>query len=267
MRFLRGRALAWAGEVNASNSVGTPTNGDFVTKFRAVFEHTDYHGNASICLSSPWLGSGSVADYTVDFRVLAVDSQRNDEALRGVTASVWICPYTILPSSCLVAAVTWEMELVVRKAQQFQADPGNGPLTVSLCLIMFVHRFCNTLKAYYGDLHLWLSLLAPSAPKGRPHIILQLVCFVTGIPPSQGGRVILTIAAHFSKAVHFVALSKLPSARETPDLQVTHVFRLQTPCNSLRYSLRQRFTINFPTVERVLSSSVIWFPLQAAVFD
>lgn len=38
--------------------------------------------------------------------------------------------------------------------------------------------------------------------------------------------VILTIVDRFSKAIHLVALSKLPSASETADLLIQHVFRL-----------------------------------------
>lgn len=37
---------------------------------------------------------------------------------------------TILPASCVLAVVTWDMESLVRKAQhthQIQPDPGNGP--------------------------------------------------------------------------------------------------------------------------------------------
>ncbi|KAF7649216.1 hypothetical protein LDENG_00144960 [Lucifuga dentata] len=69
-----------------------------------------------------------------------------------------------------------------------------------------------------GLLH---PLPIPSCPWS--HITLD---FVTGLPPSQGNTVILTIVDRFSKAVHFLALPKLPSARETADLLVLHVFRL-----------------------------------------
>ncbi|KAI3375592.1 hypothetical protein L3Q82_003912 [Scortum barcoo] len=60
---------------------------------------------------------------------------------------------------------------------------------------------------------------------GRPwsHIALD---FVTGLPPSNGKTVILTIVDRFSKAAHFVALAKLPTARETADLLANHVVRL-----------------------------------------
>lgn len=48
--------------------------------------------------------------------------------------------------------------------------------------------------------------------------------FVTGLPPSDGNTIILTIVEHFSKDIHFVPLTKRPSALETFNLLVTHVF-------------------------------------------
>ncbi len=52
------------------------------------------------------------------------------------------------------------------------------------------------------------------------------VDFVTGLPPSRGNSVILTVIERFSKAVHFIVLPKLPTACETADPQVNHVFYL-----------------------------------------
>uniref|UniRef100_A0A8D0AQG0 Reverse transcriptase n=1 Tax=Sander lucioperca TaxID=283035 RepID=A0A8D0AQG0_SANLU len=71
------------------------------------------------------------------------------------------------------------------------------------------------------------GLLRPLPLPGRPwsHIALD---FVTGLPPSRGNDTILTIVDRFSKAVHFVALPKLPSAAETADLMVNHVFRIHS---------------------------------------
>ena len=68
-------------------------------------------------------------------------------------------------------------------------------------------------------------MLHPLPVPGRPwsHIALD---FVTGLPPSEGKDTILTIVDRFSKTVHFVALAKLPSAAETADLMVNHVFRI-----------------------------------------
>lgn len=36
-------------------------------------------------------------------------------------------PDTILPTTCVVAAVSWGIESIVKEAQQTQPDPGNGP--------------------------------------------------------------------------------------------------------------------------------------------
>lgn len=173
---------------------------------------------------------------------------------------------TILPSACVVAAVSWEIESVVRKAQETQPDPGNGP---SNCLFVpdsarsqvlqwghssplachpGINRTLSLLKRHFwwptmdADTRAFVSacsvcaqnksshrppagLLCPLPVPSRPwsHIALD---FVTGLPLSQGNSVILTIVDRFSKAVHFVALPKLPTAQETADLLMLHVFRL-----------------------------------------
>ena len=64
-----------------------------------------------------------------------------------------------------------------------------------------------------------LRPLRPLPVPGRPwsHIALD---FVTGLPPSSGKT------HRFSKAAHFIALPKLPSAFTTAELLVMHVFRL-----------------------------------------
>ncbi|KAI2652522.1 Transposon Tf2-9 polyprotein [Labeo rohita] len=70
-----------------------------------------------------------------------------------------------------------------------------------------------------------VGLLQPLPSPSRPwsHIALD---FVSGLPPSRGFTVILTVADRFSKAVHFVPLPKLPSAKETAQLVIDHVFRI-----------------------------------------
>ncbi|KAL0185658.1 hypothetical protein M9458_017328, partial [Cirrhinus mrigala] len=50
--------------------------------------------------------------------------------------------------------------------------------------------------------------------------------FVTGLPESQGKNTILTIVDRFSKAVHLVALTGLPSAKTTAELILEHVVHL-----------------------------------------
>lgn len=67
------------------------------------------------------------------------------------------------------------------------------------------------------------GLLQPLPVPRRPwsHIALD---FVIRLPPSDGNTAILTIVDRFSKAVHLVSLVKLPSAKETAELLVQHVF-------------------------------------------
>uniref|UniRef100_A0A4W6C473 Integrase catalytic domain-containing protein n=1 Tax=Lates calcarifer TaxID=8187 RepID=A0A4W6C473_LATCA len=69
------------------------------------------------------------------------------------------------------------------------------------------------------------GLLRPLPIPHRPwsHIAVD---FVTGLPPSDGNNTILTVIDRFSKSVHFIPLSKLPSALETANLLIQHVFRL-----------------------------------------
>ncbi|KAM7396388.1 hypothetical protein PAMP_019432 [Pampus punctatissimus] len=62
------------------------------------------------------------------------------------------------------------------------------------------------------------SHLPPAVSSFCSHLALD---FVTGLPPSQGDTVIFTVVDRFSKAVYYVALSKLPTACETTDLFVS----------------------------------------------
>ncbi|KAM9745773.1 uncharacterized protein ACNS7B_010000 [Menidia menidia] len=50
--------------------------------------------------------------------------------------------------------------------------------------------------------------------------------FITGLPPSEGHTVILTVVDRFSKMVHLVPLPKLPSAKEMGVILAKEVFRL-----------------------------------------
>ncbi|XP_027132312.1 uncharacterized protein K02A2.6-like [Larimichthys crocea] len=72
---------------------------------------------------------------------------------------------------------------------------------------------------------LCLVHLLPLPVPHRPwsHISLD---FVTGLPPSQGHTTILTVVDRFSKMAHFIPLPKLPSAKETAELVLQHIFWL-----------------------------------------
>lgn len=87
---------------------------------------------------------------------------------------------------------------------------------VSACMVCT--RGKTSHRPPFGEVH-------PLPVPGRPwsHIAQD---FITGLPPSQGNDTVLTIVDRFSMAVHFIALPKLPTARETADLLVQHVFRL-----------------------------------------
>ena len=177
-------------------------------------------------------------------------------------------PEPILPPSCLVATLTWEIESAVLQAQGQQPDPGTGPPnrlfvpdSVRSRVLTWAHstkltchpgmmrtldflrqRFwwatmdadtrsliaaCATCARNKSSTKPRSGLLRPLPIPSRPwsHISLD---FVTGLPPSEGTTTILTIIDRFSKTAHFLALPKLPSARETADLLVLHVFRLHS---------------------------------------
>ena len=69
------------------------------------------------------------------------------------------------------------------------------------------------------------GLLQPLPIPGRPwsHIAVD---FVTGLPTSKGNTTIFTIVDRFSKAAHFLALPKLPTAQQTAEILCRDVVRL-----------------------------------------
>lgn len=69
------------------------------------------------------------------------------------------------------------------------------------------------------------GLLRPLPVPSRPWAQIALD-FITGLPSSGGNTVILTVIDRFSKAARFVPLPKLPSARETAQIVVDHVFKI-----------------------------------------
>ena len=170
---------------------------------------------------------------------------------------------TILPSSCVVGAAGWEIEGVVQRDQPVpQGCPPNRlfvPLSVRppvlqwghssrischpgfrRTLVLLQQRFwwpsmaadtkefvaaCSVCARIKASHQAPAGLLRPLPIPHRPwsHIAVD---FITGLPPSEGNTVILTIIDQFSKAAHFIPLSKLPSALQTANLLVVHVFRI-----------------------------------------
>lgn len=71
-----------------------------------------------------------------------------------------------------------------------------------------------------------LCLPAQFAPRTRVLISLLFVCFTPYPSPPAPNTVVLTVVDHFSKAAHFILLPKLPSAKETVQVVVDHIFRI-----------------------------------------
>lgn len=175
-------------------------------------------------------------------------------------------PATILSRGHLVATLTWEVEEKVKAALETEPGPSACPpdrLFVPQSLRSEVLQWAHgsRLTCHPGasrtkevlQQRFWWSTLSEDtadfvkacvicnqcktprqAPAGllhplpvphRPwsHVSLD---FVTGLPLSNGCTVILTVVDRFSKMAHFVALPKLPSAKETAELMLQHVFRL-----------------------------------------
>ena len=70
-----------------------------------------------------------------------------------------------------------------------------------------------------------MGLLQPLSIPSRPWSNISLD-FVTGLPASQGHTTVLTVVARFSKMVRFIALPKLPSAKETAEVMMDLVFKI-----------------------------------------
>ncbi len=161
-------------------------------------------------------------------------------------------PEGIIPEILVVSTLTWEIELKVRTALEKVTPPSGCPtsrLFVPERLRSDIIRWghCCNVACHPGigrtsflvkqrfwwpsmarDVRDFVSacsvcargktsnrppegLLQPLSVPSRPwsHIALD---FVTALLPSQGNTVVLTVVDRFSKAAHFIPLSKLPSA-------------------------------------------------------
>uniref|UniRef100_A0A1A8MKZ8 Gypsy retrotransposon integrase-like protein 1 n=1 Tax=Nothobranchius pienaari TaxID=704102 RepID=A0A1A8MKZ8_9TELE len=175
-------------------------------------------------------------------------------------------PATILPPSCVIGGVTWEIRNQVLEALKTDPGPNNCPpgrLYVSQPLRSKVIHWAHTGKfslhpgvgrtvalirrsfwwpSMYKDAKDYVSgCHTCSQQKGDhrpPAGFLQplpipsrpwshiALDFVCGLPNSRGFTVILTVVDRFSKACHLVPLKSLPSSADTAQLLVKHVFRL-----------------------------------------
>uniref|UniRef100_A0A3P9IMG0 Gypsy retrotransposon integrase-like protein 1 n=1 Tax=Oryzias latipes TaxID=8090 RepID=A0A3P9IMG0_ORYLA len=148
---------------------------------------------------------------------------------------------TILPTSCFIGNLTWEIETKVQSDvlawghTSRIACHGGTYRTIRLIKRRFfwpslerdVKEYiaaCTTCARSKTSNRPPSGLLQPLPVPSRPwsHIAVD---FINGLPPSQGHSVILTVIDRFSKAAQFIPLPQLPSASETADVLVNHVFR------------------------------------------
>lgn len=155
---------------------------------------------------------------------------------------------TILPSE---TGVILEIKSIVKNTQWLQPDPGNSPHThlfvpdcpfsgppVGSCSSLQMQQFwwptldVNT-RDYGAACALCIrgkacqwppnSLLHPLPILSRPWSLIAFA-YDSGHPNSSGNTIVLSAIDHFSKAVHFIALPKLPSSQKTANLLAEHVF-------------------------------------------
>ena len=93
MSLLSGRALQWAIAAVGRNSRLATNYEAFIQEFRLVFEHPVDGTDAASRLHGIRQGTRSVADYTVEFRILAAESGWGDVALlsayrRGLSETI-----------------------------------------------------------------------------------------------------------------------------------------------------------------------------------
>uniref|UniRef100_A0A8C7ZML9 Gypsy retrotransposon integrase-like protein 1 n=1 Tax=Oryzias sinensis TaxID=183150 RepID=A0A8C7ZML9_9TELE len=174
-------------------------------------------------------------------------------------------PSPIISPTCIIGQLTWDIETRVLQAQNEEPDHPPAPantLYVPSSLRSAVLVWGHTSRiSCHGGIQRTLKLLrrrffwptmerdvrefvaacevcarsksTHSPPAGllhplpvpqRPwsHLAMD---FVTGLPPSQGNTVILTVIDRFSKSAQFIPLPKLPTATEMADIMVQNVFR------------------------------------------
>ena len=175
-------------------------------------------------------------------------------------------PEHILPLNSVVGGVSWQIESEVKSANGVSPAPSGCPqdrLFVPVSLRPQVIHWAHTsvltchpgvrrtvffikqrfwwpameraVKEYVGACPICaqnkfssrapMGLLQPLPVPHRPWSDISMD-FVTGLPYSEGNTTVLTVVDRFSKMAHFIALPKLPSAKETADVMMNNVFRL-----------------------------------------
>ncbi|XP_023806908.1 uncharacterized protein LOC105356774 isoform X2 [Oryzias latipes] len=224
-------------------------------------------------------------DFSLSYRPGSLNTKADALSRRDACPSREETPEFILPVSARLAIINTDIEEEVRSANQGSQSPSACPTeciyvpdNLRAKVIQWFHssrmfchpgqrrtfaiirqRFwwpnmrkditeyvsacteCAQVKASTSPL---AGLLQPLSVPGRPwsHISLD---FVTGLPPSDGKTVILTVVDRFSKMVHFIALPKLPTAKETAEALLNHVFRIHGIPRDIVSDRGPQFTAKF----------------------
>ncbi|KAL0147003.1 hypothetical protein M9458_057527, partial [Cirrhinus mrigala] len=171
----------------------------------------------------------------------------------------------ILPTSMIVAPVTWDIMTEISEAQTLDPTPANCPHNLTYVPLNLRPRVLAEVHSapssghpgIEATLHLlnnrfWWPTLRPDTinfikncsicnttkvPRRLPAGLLQplpvpqrpwshiVVDFITDLPSSNGHTTILSVVDRFSKGCHFIPLPKLPTAMETVELMCNWFFR------------------------------------------
>lgn len=82
--LLRDRALEWAEAFLGKSGAHMVSFEEFVGEFKKVFAHPNVEADAAKRLLSLRQGQRSVADYSIEFRILGTEANWDEQALRGV---------------------------------------------------------------------------------------------------------------------------------------------------------------------------------------
>ncbi|KAI2647803.1 Transposon Tf2-6 polyprotein [Labeo rohita] len=130
-------------------------------------------------------------------------------------------PESIFSETLIVSTLSWEVKSKVKTALHGVTPPAGCPpnrLFVPEGLRSEVIQWghCSSVACHPG-----------SVPLVRLLTDLQMGSYTAANPfETLGNTVVLTVVDRFSKAVHFIPLPKLPSAKETAVVVIDHVFRL-----------------------------------------
>ena len=134
LSLLSGRALRWATAAVGQSSRLSSTYSAFRAEFKSVFDHPEDGEDAATRLHSIQQGSRSVADYTLEFRILAADSKWGDKALqsayrRGLSEAVKDGLLRDRPSSyneLIELALLMDQRLRERRAERAHRTPNTN---------------------------------------------------------------------------------------------------------------------------------------------